>query len=88
VALSDDQAKLLAAALYEIRFLLQTYSGDDVDVQLAERLAYALHNDAMSVIEGNTAFDISASRRRIEIAQQLTGGTYSDGFGILRSSPK
>ena len=84
MALSDEQAKLFAAALYEIRLLLQTYRGDDVGVRLAERLAFALHNDALSVIEGCGEFDVSASRRRIEVAQQVAGGTYADGFDILK----
>ena len=82
----DEQAKLLAAALFEIRLLLQTYQGDDVYVRLAERLAYALHNDALSILEGDSVFDVELSRKRIGIAEGLAGGTYPDGFGVLKSN--
>lgn len=85
MSVGDEQTRLLAAALYEIRLLLQTYRGDDENVRLAERLAYSLHNDALSVLEGKPSFDVAASRKRIEIAQNIAGGTYSDGFGILKS---
>lgn len=87
MVVSNEPARLIAAALYEIRNLLQTYTGDDVNVRLAERLAYVLHNDAISILEGNSAFDVVASRKRIEVAQQLAGGTYSDGFSILKPQP-
>lgn len=83
MALSEQQAKLMAAALYEIRVLLQGYKGSDVYVRLAERLAYALHNDALNVIEGDSTFDVTAARGRIEIAQKLVGERFSDGFGLL-----
>ena len=83
--MGDEQAKLLAAALYEIRVLLQVYRGDDEAVRLAERLAYALHNDALSVLEGDASFDVAASRERIRIAEKLVGATYPDGFGVLKA---
>jgi hypothetical protein len=42
-----------------------------------------LHNDALSVIEGDGAFDVANARRRIERAQELAGATFGDGFGLL-----
>jgi len=80
---TDERAKLLAAALYEMRMLLQVDNGDDENVRLASRLAYALHNDALSVIEGDGAFDVANARSRIERAQELAGATFGDGFGLL-----
>jgi hypothetical protein len=81
---TDELARFLAAALYEMRVLLQTYSGDDECVRLAERLAYAVHNDALSVIEGDGTFDVAASRHRIQMAEELVDATFPDGFGLLR----
>jgi len=86
--LSEERAKLLAAALYEMRLLLQVYDGNDENVRLAERLAYALHNDALNVIEGNADFDIAASRQRIALFQKIVGSPYPDGFGLLIKEPK
>lgn len=83
MALNDEQSKLLAAALCEIRILLQVYDGDDTYILLTERLAYALHNDALNVIEGDSTFDPSESRRRIEGARQVLNAHYPDVFGIL-----
>ena len=84
MALTEEQAKLFAAALYEMRILLQTYRGTDVNVRLAERLAYALHNDALDVIEGSSTFDVMASRCRIEIAERIVGSEFLDGFRLLK----
>jgi hypothetical protein len=88
MTLSEERAKFLAAALYEMRVLLQVYRGDDEYVVLAERLAYALHNDALSVIEGNADFDVAASRQRIAIFQKIVGSPYPDNFGLLLEEPQ
>ena len=54
--LPDTQTKILAQALFEIRLLLSNYLGSDnsadLCVRLAAHLAYALHNEALSVMEG------------------------------------
>lgn len=81
--MTDERAKLLAAALYEMRVLLQVNIGDDENVRLASRLAYALHNVALSVIEGDGTFDVTKAREGIEHAQKLAGATFGDGFGLL-----
>lgn len=86
MASNEERLKLFAAALYEMRVLLQTYDGDDTSVRLAERLAYALHNDALNVIEGDATFDVEASRRRVGIAQKFVGEPYLDHYGLLRTA--
>lgn len=86
MASNEERLKLFAAALYEMRVLLQTYDGDDTSVRLAERLAYALHNDALNVIEGDATFDVEASRRRVGIAQKVVGEPYLDHYGLLRTA--
>jgi len=51
-----SEAKLLAAALYQLRIMLAPLAGPgaDRDLQAAKRLAYALHNHALAVMEGKT----------------------------------
>lgn len=55
---TQSQAKILAQGIYEISQLLSDYLGSqpegDPVVRRAARLAYALHNEALSVIEGGT----------------------------------
>ena len=56
----QSQAKILAQAIYEIRLLLSGYLGSqnkgDTSVREAAHLAYALHNEALAVIEGKDFF--------------------------------
>lgn len=80
-----EQLKLMSAAIYEMRILLSTYIGDDPSIRLAERLAYALHNDALAVLEGDGTFNVANARERIAIAEELAGETLDDGFGVLKN---
>ncbi len=83
----DQQLELLAAAIYEIRELLPNYLGSENDaddsVRLAAHLAYALHNDALAILEGGGAFDVRAAKARIKQAEIVVGGEYADGFGVF-----
>jgi hypothetical protein len=60
----QDQAKLLAFAVYELRLLLAGHLGSDGQTDVATRaaahLAYALHNQALAVLEGRS-FDMKAA---------------------------
>jgi hypothetical protein len=47
------------------------------------RLAYAPHNDVLSVIESDCQCDVAAARRRIERTQKQAGATFPDGFRLL-----
>ena len=62
----DPQVRLLAAALYEIRLQLGPPAAH-ADSPLAEvaALSYALHNEALAVLKGET-FDVEAATRRVE----------------------
>jgi len=79
--MADDnrQAKLLAAALYEIRLQLVGRVGrtDDSPETLAGALAYALHNDAMAVLAGNS-FDEDAVWRRLKRVDERLGSDVSE----------
>lgn len=78
-----NEAKLFAAALYEIRILLSGGLGSSNDapheIRLASHLAYALHNDALAVIDGRE-FDQEATLARIAHIDQIIGG--NDGERI------
>ena len=54
----EEQTRLLAAALCEIRVLLAGYLGSqcdsEVSIRQAAHLAYALHNEALAIIEGQS----------------------------------
>ena len=76
---NNSQAKLLAAALYEIRLQLVGRVGktDDSPETLAGALAYALHNDALAVLEGNS-FDEDAAWRRLKGVDERLGTDVSE----------
>jgi hypothetical protein len=62
----DAQAKLLAAALYEVRLLLGPGSQrpDEKPENQAAALAYGLHNEALALLEGRD-FDMDEVWRRL-----------------------
>ena len=53
-----DQSKILAFAVYELRLLLAGHLGSasdsDPSLRAAAHLAYALHNQALAVLEGKS----------------------------------
>jgi hypothetical protein len=55
----DREKKLLAAAVFELRILLASHlhPDDRSTAGTAARLAYALHNEALAVLEGRP-FDL------------------------------
>lgn len=87
MTISDEQVKLLAAALYEIRLLLSKYLGsgsdEDVCVRLAAHLAYALHEQADKLIRDDAAFHVDEVVLRIAKAERMIGGRYADNHGLL-----
>lgn len=70
------EEKILAKAVYEIRLLLGGYLGSNVDadpsVRIAAHLAYALHNDASAVLEGN-GFSTDEALKRVAAVDSLLG---------------
>jgi hypothetical protein len=75
--MSEAESKVLTAALYQCRILLARYLGSQndaaIEVRLAAHLAYALHNDALAVMDGR-GFDVQASLKRIAQIDQIIGG--------------
>jgi hypothetical protein len=77
------EVKVLAQAIYEIRLLLSHHLGSEIDadlsVRIAAHLAYALHNDALAVIEGN-GFDVAEAVRRVAKIDSVLGVTAGADF--------
>lgn len=77
------QTKVLAQAIYEIRVLLSGYLGTNNDGDLAVRqaahLAYALHNQALAVLEGKT-FDAQQSILGLAFADRELGARFAEKF--------
>jgi len=88
--MSDPQTKILAQAVYEIRVLLSGYlgrqnSGETV-VREAAHLAYALHNEALAILENRT-FDPAEAQRKIEAVDRMFNETFAERFGTHASKP-
>ena len=81
--MSQENARLIAMALYEIRLLLTSYLGSEseaaTDVRAAAHLAYALHNEAAALAEGND-FDVEEALRRVEAIERIVSGASFSGL--------
>lgn len=82
----SDPAKALAWALYEIRLLLSGYLGSDNPgdpaVRQAAHIAYALHNQALAVLE-DRAFDAASALQGLRFVDRLLGGNTAEQYGQL-----
>jgi hypothetical protein len=80
---NQSQAKILAQAIYEIRLLLSGYLGSqnkgDAAVREAAHLAYALHNEALAVIEGKD-FDSDQAVSKIGAVDKMFNENFSPRF--------
>jgi hypothetical protein len=85
---NSEHARLMAAAVYELRLLLSDHLGSecesDPSLRLAAHLAYALHNEALAMFERDETFDLDAARNRIKAAESIVGDTYADNGKILK----
>ncbi len=72
--MNQSQAQIMAQAIYEIRVLLAGYLGSQCEgdplVRQAAHLSYALHNEALAVLEGR-GFDESAAISKIQAVDEL-----------------
>ena len=77
---------MLAQAIVEIRNLLSGYLGSENDGELAVRqaahLAYALHNQALDVLEGKT-FDVKESISGLVFADRVLGAGFTERFSQI-----
>jgi len=76
---SSDQSKILAFAIYEIRQLLSGHLGSDYEgdqcVNLAAHLSYALHNQALAVLEGKS-FNAADAVTAIAAVDKMLGANF------------
>ena len=67
---------LIAAALYEVRLLFAPYLGSEntaeLPIRIAAHLAYALHNDAETLLHGKS-FQVGAALTRVEVIDRILG---------------
>lgn len=70
----DMQTKILARTLYEIRVLLANYLGStaegDPAVRYAAHLAYALHNQALELLD-NKSFNVNEAINQITVVDKM-----------------
>jgi len=80
---SAIHSKAVALALFEIRVLLSGYLGSqndgDISVRQAAHLAYALHNEALALLEGGT-FDAEAVKLRLAAVDGMLNSRFTDLF--------
>ena len=74
-----DQAKILAFAVFELRLLLAGHLGSNAvgepSVRAAAHLAYALHNQALAVLEGRQ-FNPTEAIEAIARVDQMFGENF------------
>lgn len=79
----NSQTQILAQGIYEIRLLLSHYLGSenvgDPSVQRAAHVAYALHNEAIAVIEGRS-FDCATAMEKIRAVDRMFHETFASRF--------
>jgi len=80
---THSQAKILAQGIYEIRQLLSAFLGSenagDPCVRRAAHLAYALHNEALAVIDGGT-FDASKAVDNVRAVDRMFEESFAERF--------
>ena len=76
---NSDQIKILAFAVYQLRLLLAGHLGSDANtdpsVRAAAHLAYALHNQALAVLEGRS-FDLTEALEAIRKVDKVFGENF------------
>jgi hypothetical protein len=74
-----DQNKILAFAVFELRLLLAGHLGPDLggeqSVRAAAHLAYALHNQALAVLEGKS-YDTAQAVEAIAEVDKMFGENF------------
>jgi len=74
-----DQSKILAFALFELRLLLAGHLGPESNsepaIKAAAHLAYALHNQAIAVLEGKS-FNPTEAIEAIARVDQMFGENF------------
>ena len=87
----NPEVKLLAHALYHVRILLSGHLGSEnkspIEVRIAAHLAYALHNEALEIMEGRH-FDVGSALKKIEAIDNILGTEEGKWFSSHFSTGK
>ncbi|MDO8331936.1 MAG: hypothetical protein Q7T36_15835 [Fluviicoccus sp.] len=87
----NPEVKLLAHALYQMRILLSGHLGSmcksPIEVRVAAHMAYALHNEALEIIEGRH-FDVGSALKKIEAIDNILGTEDGTRFSRFVSTGK
>jgi hypothetical protein len=77
----DFEKRLLAAALFELRVLLSRYidHDDNSSASTAGLLAYALHNQALSALDGRP-FNVAEALDAVDRLESRLGSKYLQQF--------
>ena len=86
----EVQVKILAQAVYELRVLLSRHLGstdnDTACEAISAHLAYALHNEALAVIENRPEdFDVDKALENIKALDERYGEQFGERFQKLAS---
>ncbi len=89
----DVQLKILAQAVYELKGLLGNYLGNRSPEAQSEsvsaHLAYALHNEALAIIEDRPDdFNIDVALKNVKRVDEIYGEQFGDRFQKLVSGVK
>lgn len=88
---SEVHRKGVALALYQIRILLSDYLGSeatgDLSVRQAAHLAYALHSEALALLEGGS-LDADAVTRRVTALDGMLGSQFAPLFAQILEPPR
>lgn len=84
----EAKLKILAHAVYELRQLLSSHIGPAVKDNICEaasaNLVYALHNEALAIIENRPQeFNVHDAIRKIKGMEEMIGDKYSGQFQEL-----
>lgn len=83
MSLQSANEKILARVVFELRVLLSSHINDGASEQtrinVAAHLAYALHNQALAVLEGKT-FDVENALESISQVDRKFGEHFSERF--------
>ena len=82
---TENKLKFLAQAIYEIRLLLSHHVGsndeDNICEAVSANFAYALHNDALAIIDGKPKdFDMDKALERIKLLDERYGAELTEKF--------
>ena len=89
----DQQIKLLAQAVYELRLLLSGNLGspapDSSAEKIAAHLSYALHNEALAVLENKEEkFVVEKSLKTLQHLDKLFGDQKNSPFKKIINATK